>query len=216
MDLDSGDLVGVLDRAGIVAFAFSGVQVGVRRHLDLFGLLVMGVVTATGGGVIRDATLDRMPLVLANPDYLAWAVGGSAAAIILIWRRARYPRFVLAIAEAGGLGAFATAGALAAIGAGLGWSGVMLMAIVTAVGGGVIRDLLADRVPFVLHSEVNATAAALGGLATWAAYDVSNGAATLLGLGVTAMVRVAGVAFDLHLPHPGAGATARGDRPRQR
>lgn len=215
MDLDSSDLVGVLDRAGIVAFAFSGVQVGVRRRLDLFGLLVMGVVTATGGGVIRDAILDRMPLVLANPDYLAWAVGGSAAAILLIWRKARYPRFVLAVAEAGGLGAFATAGALAAIGAGLGWSGVMLMAIVTAVGGGVIRDLLADRVPFVLHSEVNATAAALGGLGTWAAYDVSHGAATLLGVVLTAMVRVAGVAFDLHLPHPGGDPPPRspGSRP---
>lgn len=186
MELDTTALVGVLDRVGAVAFAISGVQAGVRRNFDVFGLWVMGLVTATGGGVMRDVILDRQPLVLARPDYLLWATGGA----------------VVTIAETGGLGAFAVAGALAAINAGEGWSGALLMAILTATGGGVIRDLLANRVPLVLHSEVNATAAGLGGLATWAAYDVSSGAATLLGLSVAALVRAAGVAFDLHLPRP--------------
>lgn len=102
----------------------------------------------------------------------------------------------------GGLGAFAVAGALAAINTGQGWSGAALMAILTATGGGVIRDLLANRVPLVLHSEVNATAAGLGGLVTWAAVDMSSGVAALLGLSVTALVRAAGMAFDLHLPRP--------------
>ncbi|GIW17494.1 MAG: membrane protein [Tepidiforma sp.] len=209
MEFDTATLVGAFDRAGIVAFAFSGVEVGARRNLDVFGLLVMGVVTATGGGVMRDVILDRLPLILAHPDYLAWAVGGAIAAVVLIWRRARYPRFVLRIAEAGGLGAFAVAGALTAIGAGLSWSGAMLMAIVTAVGGGVIRDLLADRVPVVLHSEVNATAAGLGGLATWAVYGQSNSIAALFGLSVAALVYSAGAAFDLRLPRPGGRGGVR-------
>lgn len=202
MELDTTALVGVLDRVGAVAFAISGVQAGVRRNFDVFGLWVMGLVTATGGGVMRDVILDRQPLVLARPDYLLWATGGAVFAMALAWRGRPYPRAVVTIAETGGLGAFAVAGALAAINAGEGWSGALLMAILTATGGGVIRDLLADRVPLVLHSEVNATAAGLGGLATWAAYDVSSGAATLLGLSVAALVRAAGVAFDLHLPRP--------------
>lgn len=209
MEFDTATLVGAFDRAGIVAFAFSGVEVGARRNLDVFGLLVMGVVTATGGGVMRDVILDRLPLILAHPDYLAWAVGGAVAAVVLIWRRARYPRFVLRVAEAGGLGAFAVAGSLAAIGAGLGWSGAMLMAIVTAVGGGVIRDVLADRVPVVLHSEVNATAAGLGGLATWAVYGQSNSVAAVFGLSVAALVYSAGAAFDLRLPRPGGRSGAK-------
>ncbi len=208
MEFETTTLVGFLDRAGAIAFSFGGVQAGARRNFDLFGLLVMGIVTATGGGVMRDVILDRQPLILARPDYLLWAAGGSLIAIALIWSRKEYPRFLLAIAEAGGLGAFAAAGALAAINHDLDWSGTMLMAILTATGGGVIRDLLADRVPLVLHSEVNATAAGLGGLATWLTYDVSNSAAMLLGVAVAALVRTAGVTFRLELPHP-AGAPRR-------
>ncbi|GMV84944.1 MAG: membrane protein [Dehalococcoidia bacterium] len=205
MDIDASDLIGVLDRAGIVAFAFSGVEVGVRRKLDIFGLLVMGAVTSTGGGLMRDIVLGRLPLVVDRPDYLLWALGASLVASMLIWRRRRYPRFLLAIADAAGLGAFATAGALAGIQAELSILAVLLLAILTATGGGVVRDLLADRVPLVLRSEVNATAAAAGGLAVWFAEPVSPGGAALLGVSVTALVRVAGLAFNLHLPHPGGG-----------
>lgn len=212
MEFDSAALVGALDRAGAVAFAISGVQAGVRRNFDIFGLWVMGLVTATGGGVMRDVILDRPPLILARPDYLLWASAGAILAMVLAWRGRPYPRLLLALAETGGLGAFAVAGSLAAINTGQGWSGALLMAILTATGGGVIRDLLADRVPLVLHSEVNATAAGLGGLATWAAFDISSGAATLLGLSVTALVRAAGVAFNLHLPRPPRSGSGRRER----
>lgn len=210
MEFDTSDLVGILDRAGIVAFAFSGVEVGARRRLDIFGLLVMGVVTSTGGGAMRDVVIGRMPLVFERPDYLLWAAGSALLAIVLIWRRRTFPRFVLSIADAAGLGAFATAGALAGLNADLNFTAVVLLAILTAVGGGVIRDLLADRVPLVLRSEVNATAAALGGASVWLAHDVSLEAAALLGVGVTALVRVAGLAFSLELPKPGSGDGRQG------
>lgn len=210
MDIEVADLVGVLDRVGIVAFAFSGVEVGVRRNLDIFGLLVMGVVTATGGGLMRDVVLGRLPLVLDSPDYLLFAIGASLFASMLIWRRRSYPRFLLAIADAAGLGAFATAGALVGIEGDLSLIAVVLMAILTATGGGVIRDLLADRVPLVLRSEVNATAAATGGLAVWLAEPVSTGGAALLGVAITALVRVGGLAFDIHLPHPGGPGGRQG------
>jgi uncharacterized membrane protein YeiH len=210
VDIEAADLIGALDRAGIVAFAFSGVEVGVRRRLDIFGLLVMGSVTATGGGLMRDVVLGRVPLVLDRPDYLLWALGASLLASLLIWRKRRYPRFLLAIADAAGLGAFATAGALAGIQADLSVMAVVLLAILTATGGGVVRDLLADRVPLVLRSEVNATAAAAGGLAVWFAEPVSPGAAALLGVSVTALLRVGGLAFNVHLPHPGGGEGTQG------
>lgn len=203
MELTAGELVGALDRIGIVAFAFSGVEVGARRRLDVFGLLVMGVVTATGGGAIRDVLLVRVPFVLERADYIAWAIGASLLAILLVAARRRVPRAVLAVADAGGVGAFAVAGAFAGINAGLPVTAVILLAIVTATGGGVIRDLLADRVPSVLRTEVNATAAALGALTAWAVEPYSNGGAAVLGVGVAALVRVAGLAFDLHLPVPG-------------
>ena len=202
MDLSASDLVGVLDRVGIVAFALSGVEVGLRRRLDIFGLLVMGVVTATGGGFVRDLALGRLPLVLDRADYLVWALLASLAAVALTTWRKEVPSLLLAVAEAAGLGAFATAGALAAIDFDLPVPAVVVLAILTATGGGVLRDLLADRVPLVLRAEINATAAGLGGIAVWAFEPVSTGGAAILGVGVAALVRVAGVAFNLHLPVP--------------
>ncbi len=210
MHLSITEIIAILDRAGLVAFALSGVEVGYRRRLDVFGLLVMGIVTAAGGGLMRDVVLGRLPLVLDKPDYLAWAIGGSLAGIVLVWRRHRVPRVLSSIAEAGGLGAFATAGALAAIRADLALPAVILLAMLTATGGGVVRDLLADRVPLVLRSEVNATAAAAGGFSLWLAEPVSTSGAALLAVSVTALVKVAGQAFNLHLPAPGRGAGEQG------
>lgn len=190
----------------MVAFAFSGVEVGSKRRLDVFGLLVLGVLTATGGGAIRDVMLGRVPLVLDRPDYVLWATGAAGVAIVLVWTRRRMPRTLLAIADAAGLGAFAVAGALAGIQADLPVTAVVLLAVVTATGGGVIRDVLADRVPMVLRSEVNATAAALGGLGVWLFEPASAGGAALFGLVLTATVRAGGMAFGINLPVPGGEA----------
>ncbi|MEO6042980.1 MAG: TRIC cation channel family protein [Tepidiformaceae bacterium] len=210
MHLTVTELIDILDRVGLVAFALGGVEVGVRRRLDVFGLLVMGVVTATGGGLMRDVIVGRLPLVIDRWDYVLWPIAGSLLAIWLVAVRRAFPKSLLAVADAAGLGAFSAAGALVAIQADLPVPAVVLLAILTATGGGVVRDLLADRVPVVLRSEVNATAAGIGGLAVWAFEPVSTGGAALLGVAVAALVRVGGLAFDLHLPHPG------GDEGKQR
>lgn len=204
MHLTVTELIDILDRVGLVAFALGGVEVGVRRRLDVFGLLVMGVVTATGGGLMRDVIVNRPPLVIDRWDYVLWPIAGSLLAIWLVSVRRSFPKSLLAVADAAGLGAFSAAGALVAIQADLPVPAVVLLAILTATGGGVVRDLLADRVPMVLRSEVNATAAGIGGLAVWAFEPVSTGGAALLGVAVAALVRVGGLAFDLHLPHPGS------------
>lgn len=198
----AADLIGIFDRIGIVAFALSGVEVGARRRLDLFGLLVMGIVTATGGGFMRDVAIGRLPLVLDRPDYLIWAAASSTVAIAFVWRGYRLPRWIVATADAAGLGAFAAAGALAAIAADLPLPAVIVLAMLTGTGGGLIRDLLADRVPLVLRSEINATAAGLGGLAVYTLEPLHTGAAALAGVAIAASVRVAGIAFNLHLPVP--------------
>lgn len=203
MNLDAADLVLIFDRIGIVAFAISGVQVGARRNLDVFGLLIMGLVTATGGGVMRDVVLGRLPLLFDREDYLLWALGASLVAVLLVWARTRIPPLLVTVSDAVGLGAFAVAGAFAAIEAELSVVAIVLIGVLTATGGGAIRDLLADRVPMVLRSEVNATAAALGALAVWAAEPVNAGLAALIGALTAAVVRVGGMALDIHLPVPG-------------
>jgi uncharacterized membrane protein YeiH len=203
MDFAASTLVGVLDRVGLAVFAFAGVEVGVRRRLDVFGLLVMGVVTAAGGGLMRDVILGRLPLVLDRPDYLAYALGGSAVAIAAAWTRRQVPQRAVALAGALGLGAFAAAGALAGVHANLWFPAVVVLAIVTATGGGVLRDLMANRIPLVLRTEVNATAAALGGTVLWAVEPWSAGAGALACVAVTAGLCILALSLGLHLPGPG-------------
>lgn len=212
MTIDSVDVILICDRAGIIAFAFAGAQVAIRRRLDLFGVIVLGVVTATGGGLMRDVILDRMPLVLVREDYLVLAVGASLLSIVVAASRVPLLGFARQLSESVGLGAFAVAGAFAAMDAGLSLPAVLVIAIVTATGGGVIRDLLAARVPMLLRSEINATAVACGALVAWLLESQSTGIAGLAGLGTTAGLRMAGTALNLHLPIPGAGmADAAGD-----
>ena len=109
---------------------------------------------------------------------------------------------LLAAADAAGLGSVAAAGAVAAIFAGLPLPGVIVLAIVTATGGGLIRDLMADRVPLVLRSELNATAAAAGVLVVWTLEPTSLEVASAAGVAVAATIRVSGLALKVHLPVP--------------
>ncbi len=204
MDFSVATLIDIFDRIGIVAFAFSGVETGLRRKLDLFGLIVMGVVTATGGGLMRDVLLARLPLLLDRSDYLLLAVGASVAAIPLLDRGTRILERGLAVAQAVGLGSFAVTGALVAIQFDLNLPATIVLAILTATGGGVVRDLLADRVPLVLTAEVNATAAAFAGLAVWLIEPLSAGSGALAGIAVAAGIAAASQRFGLHLPVPGS------------
>jgi uncharacterized membrane protein YeiH len=151
---------------------------------------------------MRDTVIGDIPRVLDRWDYLAWAVGASLAAILLVTIERTVPRWLLAVADAAGLGAFAAAGALAGIRADLPVTAVIVLAMLTATGGGVVRDLLANRVPLVLRAEVNATAAGLGGLAVWALDPLSTGAAALAGVAIAAGIRVVTIAFKLNLPQP--------------
>ncbi|MGD9934498.1 MAG: trimeric intracellular cation channel family protein [Dehalococcoidia bacterium] len=202
MDISAGMLVGVFDRVGIVAFAYSGVAIGMRRQLDIFGLVVLGVVTCLGGGVIRDLLLNSTPLMLIREDYLVLAVASSAAAIPLIARSRMPVDGVLLLCRAVGLGAFASAGALAAISSDLTLPAVLILAVVTATGGGVIRDVLADDVPAVLRAEINATAALCGGAAVWLLHRFDPAWASLAGAVLVASGVVAAGRFGLQLPHP--------------
>lgn len=212
MSIDSVDVILICDRAGIFAFAFAGAQVGIRRRLDLFGVVVLGVVTATGGGLMRDVMLDRIPLVLVREEYLLLAVAASLLSLVVAASRVPLLGTARQLAEAVGLGAFAVAGAFAAMDADLSLPSVVVIAIVTATGGGVIRDLLAARLPMLLRAEINATAVACGALIVWLLESQSPGIAGMAGLLATAGLRLAGTVFDLHLPIPGAGmADAAGD-----
>ncbi|MEF2277110.1 trimeric intracellular cation channel family protein [Deinococcus sp. YIM 134068] len=179
----------LLDLLGVLAFSMSGALLAVRKRFDLFGVLVLGCVTAVGGGAIRDTlTAQTPPLFLRDETYLWVALAGAVLAFAVGERLARFER-TLSIFDSVGLSLFAASGALGAINLGLGPLGVAFAGMLSGVGGGIIRDLLAGVVPEVMYrrDQLYATAAAGGAVAVYLLYPhvtpfqaQLSGAATVL------------------------------------
>lgn len=198
--MNSEQLIFILDKIGILAFAFGGISIGIKKKLDVFGLLLLGVINAVGGGIIRDLTLARVPFAVSHVDYLEFALGASLLAMLLFYLKLLFPNSVIIITDTLGLGAFAAAGAAVAINAHLSIFHTAFLAITTAVGGGIIRDMLINEVPFILKREIYATAAAIGGVSAHLLVGVGTSNAILIGALVTIVIRFYSIKKNLNLP----------------
>ncbi len=152
----------VLDLVGIFVFAITGALVAVRKGLDVFGVLVLAAMTGLGGGFLRDVLIDATPpAALQDWRYLLVPVLAGVLASFYHPVLGRVERAVN-VFDAFGLGLFCVTGALKALDYGLGPAPAALMGMLTGIGGGVIRDLLASRVPAVFRGELYATPALAG------------------------------------------------------
>jgi len=189
----------VANAVGLAAFALVGSLKAVEAELDLLGVAVAGVATALGGGITRDALVGRTPAALTAETDVLIALAGVVVAVVVasLDRRDLSMSPLVTVPDAVGLAAFAATGALVGADAGLSAFGVVTLAALTGVGGSVIRDVLLQEVPFVLHEDFYATCAVLGGVAflltTAAGLSTSVGAgvcvATTLGLRLVALRR---------------------------
>ena len=193
-----------LDYLGTAAFAVSGALKGVRKEMDVFGVAVLATVTAIGGGTIRDTLLGEKVFWLANPVYVSLAVA-AAIGVFVLYQWVQRTHRALLIFDAIGLGVFTAIGAVKAWDAGTGLVGVVTMACLTGVGGGVIRDVLAGDVPAVLREEVYASASIAGAFAFWLL--MSGGAGRPIAIwtaaALTLLIRLASIALKWHLPRRG-------------
>ncbi|MDD2951402.1 MAG: TRIC cation channel family protein [Sulfuricurvum sp.] len=149
------DVVIAADILGIFAFALSGFLVGVRNNLDLLGLIISALLTALGGGVVRDVLLGRTPFAF-NEYYPALTVIITIlfAFAFRLYRREQLERqWLFVVSDTIGLVAFSITGALLAIEVEFNFFGVMILSFLTAVGGGVLRDTMINQVPSVLISD---------------------------------------------------------------
>lgn len=152
----------VLDLIGIFVFAISGALVAVRKDLDVFGVLVLAGTTGLGGGFLRDVLIDATPpAALADWRYLMVPVAAGLVTYRYHPTVGRMERQV-GVLDAFGLALFCVTGALKALEYGLGPLPAALMGMVTGIGGGMARDLLAGRVPAVFRGELYATPALAG------------------------------------------------------
>ena len=152
-------LLRVLDFLGTVAFAISGASLGVRRRMDLFGVLVLAAVTATAGGVMRDILVGEIPPV-AIADWRPLTAAIIAGLFTFYFKPLlRMLRSPVLMFDAAGLAAFAVVGTQKALLHGVPFGSAVLLGVISAVGGGLIRDLMTAQVPTVLRSEIYAVAA---------------------------------------------------------
>ena len=159
--MSTATLLLVLDIVGIAVFAVSGALAAVDKKLDIFGVIFLAVATALGGGFMRDALLGATPAAaLTDWRYLATPALAGLIVFYVHPSVARWSRLFLLV-DAAGLGLFAVAGTRKAIDFGVGPLGSSAIGILTAIGGGIIRDILVREIPHVLHREIYATAALL-------------------------------------------------------
>ncbi|MBC7327372.1 trimeric intracellular cation channel family protein [bacterium] len=193
----------VFNIIGLIAFAFSGAVKGIKRELDIFGITVLGLVTALGGGVLRDFMVARIPIMLLDPYYIGFSILGVLIAIFTRrWSDVILSDFGFLFSDAIGLSAFTITGALIAQQYNLGVIGIIMLGLSTAVGGGVIRDILVREIPLILQKEVYASCSILGATVFWliTSSGGESGLASTTGMLTTLFLRVVAIIRHWNLP----------------
>jgi uncharacterized membrane protein YeiH len=202
------DLLLVLDLIGVSVFAASGALLAMQRGFDLVGLLALGSVTALGGGVLRDLIINQaLPDAFSSPVPVITATSASLATVALRTTLHRWRRTFL-VFDAAGLGLFSVTGAQIAVDAGLGTIPAALLGVLTATGGGVIRDVLGGEPPQIFRpdSRLYAIPAAIGAsiMVIWSATNLPEEIGATTGAVLVFAIRVAALRFGWRAPSPGA------------
>ncbi len=194
------------DLLGTIVFAISGVLLAAKKEMDPIGALVLAVITAIGGGTIRDMVLNHGPIFwITDSTDLYVAIIASLITMLLL----RYsstltiPKWLFSVLDAIGLAVFVGIGVNKAIDSQVNSLIAVCMGVMTGVGGGIIRDVLARDIPMVFRTDIYATACIIGGTTHVIAYNALNlplEISTLLGISVTLTIRLLAIYRNLTLP----------------
>ena len=196
-----------LDLTGTFAFAVNGALTALRMaRLDIVGVVTLGMITALGGGIIRDVLIDSLPpATFSDWRYLVVAAAGGLVAFTF-GRRLDRLHTPITLLDAAGLSLFAVTGASQALAFGLGPAQAVILGGVTAVGGGPLRDVLIRQIPSVLRTDLYAIPALIAATVTVGAVRLGvYGLPAALGAAVLCfLIRMLGVRFGLNAPAPRA------------
>ncbi len=198
----------VVNIIGTLAFAASGAMIGLNKNMDIFGVCILGLATATGGGVIRDLILGLTPpMAFRDPTYAVLALATSAVFFsrrvrrVLMHNQRRYDRLLFWM-DTLGLGVFSVAGVELAFSR----SGhptfflLVFIGTITGVGGGVLRDLLAQEVPYIFVKHIYACASLAGAALCAGLWRFGSMPAMLAGIAAVVIIRVLAAHFHWNLP----------------
>ena len=200
--MDPALIIYVLDLFGVAVFAVSGSLAAGRKRMDIFGVTVLGLVTALGGGTLRDTLLDAGPIFwIDDPGYLLIAVASSLLTFVAV-RAISIPWRGLLISDAFGLAVFMAIGTSKALTITNSASVAIVMGVMTGVAGGMIRDVLSAEVPLILRKEIYATAALCGALAYVLLIHLGmpDIGSLILSAAITLSIRLAAIRWGFSLP----------------
>lgn len=207
----SFDLPVLFDLGATFAFALTGALAGIKRHYDIVGVFALALVSGIGGGLIRDGIFiqDGLTPLLTNPRYIQVIVAAAVIGMFFGERVRRFHRLV-AVVDALGLGAYAAFGVQKSLQAGLAVPAAILIGVINAVGGGVLRDLLAREEPLVFKPGQFYLLTALGGAVTFvfasAVLGLSANRAAIAAVALTFIFRVLTIAFNWRTAPVSSGA----------
>ena len=195
-----------MEAIGVVAFALSGILAATRARFDVVGVTVVAMLTALGGGTLRDLLLDRQPFFWIANELWLWVILGLSVvgAITLRSRHFSVTERAIQWPDAIGLSVFSAVGTQLALNEGTSALVAALMGVVTASVGGILRDTLLNKIPWVVASyQLYAIIAFAGGWLVWGLQEVGleSTIATAIGAVAIALVRVLALAFNWHLPN---------------
>lgn len=192
----------IFEVIGIIAFAVVGSLIGVQKKLDIFGVIILAITTAVGGGIFRDIMIGNTPpMIFENSEFLLLSII-SALLVCLVYKKVNKYNTAINVFDAIGLGAFAASGSNMA----LQYDGntllmMITLALITGVGGGVIRDVMVKEIPFVFCKEIYALAVVIGAFGFYLTYPyLPQPLPMYVCFFVTTTVRLVSIKCNLNLP----------------
>ncbi len=194
--------------AGTVAFAVSGALLGLEKRMDILGISILGLTTAVGGGVIRDIILGiTPPMTFRNPLYAAIAIGVSVLVFVIVRKRSlfkgRFYEITMLIMDSTGLGVFTVIGINTAFvrDDSYGIFLLVFVGVMTGVGGGILRDVMAGDRPYIFVKHFYASASIIGAVVCVAVWDVLGSITSMfVGTAVVIVLRLCAARFRWSLP----------------
>lgn len=195
------NFINIIDYAGTFAFAISGIRLASAKRFDWFGAYVVGLVTAIGGGTVRDVLLDITPFWMQQPSYLI-VTGFALLFVILSGRYVIKLTNTFFIFDAIGLGLFVVVGIEKSLDAGFPYWVAIMMGMITGSAGGVTRDILINEVPLIFRKDIYALACVFGGLVFFACSEMglSSIATQIISASSVIMARLLAVKYHISIP----------------
>ncbi|HLA58506.1 MAG TPA: trimeric intracellular cation channel family protein [Puia sp.] len=191
-----------IDILGTFSFAVSGAFAAMEKRLDPFGVLILAFITAIGGGTVRDLLIGDTPVAWLQQPSIGWIIIAGAAGALFLGRRLKKMQFLLTSFDALGLGLFTIIGIQKGLLYHLGPGVCIALGTMTGCFGGVIRDIVLNKVPLIFQKDIYASASILGGVAYFLLINLTipDTVAAAISIVLIFATRMLGIRYSWHLP----------------